>query len=131
MSCSLLQLYENASQRHEVRDWTERLKLWLKELSVFQKSLLYNDKASDEQIGINQVSNAELPIWLAAQRAVARYEGILLPVGPRERLLRRLLSWVGLIPPAPETPFEVNNESNSPEPYLRFAPQNSSFITVH
>lgn len=106
------------------------MRLWLKELSVFQKSLLYNDPASDEQIGEDQVPNVELPIWLAAQRAVARYEGILSPVGPRGRLLRRLLSWIGLIPPMPETPFEVHNDNNAPEPYLRFAPQIISLITV-
>ncbi|KAK7325345.1 hypothetical protein VNO77_29507 [Canavalia gladiata] len=113
------ELYKNASQKHEVHNWTERLRLWIMELSVFQKSLLYNDPASNEQIGVNQVPNAELPIWLAAQRAVARYEGILSPVGPRGRLLRRLLSWVGLIPPTPETPFEVHNDNSAPEPYLR------------
>ncbi|GAU34853.1 hypothetical protein TSUD_259330 [Trifolium subterraneum] len=119
MSCSLLQLYENFSQQHEVLNWTERLKLWIKELSVFQKSLVYNDNDLDEQIGVKQVPNAELPIWLAAQRAVARYEGILSPVGPRKRLLRRLLSWIGLIPPTPETHFQVENDGDSPEPYLR------------
>ncbi|KAK7262040.1 hypothetical protein RIF29_28368 [Crotalaria pallida] len=113
------ELYENANQKHEVQSWTERLRLWLKELSVFQKSLLYNEHASDEQIGANQEPSGELPIWLAAQRAVARYEGILSPVGPRERLLRRLLSWIGLIPPTPETPFQVDNDSSAPEPYLR------------
>lgn len=104
-----------------MRNWTERLKLWLKKLSVFQKSLIYtdNDNELDEQIDENQVPNAELPIWLAAQRAVARYEGILSPVGPRERLLRRLLSWIGLIPPTPEPPFQVENDGDSPEPYLR------------
>lgn len=124
----LLQLYENASQKHEVQNWTERWRLWLKELSVFQKSLLHSDPASDEQMGVNQVPNADLPIWLAAQRAVARYEGILSPVGPRGRLLRRLLSWIGLIPPLPETPFEVQNDNNTPEPYLRFAPQIYSLL---
>ncbi|KAG2370937.1 uncharacterized protein HKW66_Vig0211110 [Vigna angularis] len=115
------ELYENGSQRHEIENWTESLRLWLKELSVFQKSLLYNDPDSDEHIGINQEPNAELPIWLAAQRAVARYEGILSQVGPRGRLLRRMLSWIGLIPPLPETPFEVHNDNNTPEPHLRSA----------
>ncbi|WJX70151.1 hypothetical protein P8452_54289 [Trifolium repens] len=113
------ELYENFSQQHEVHNWTERLKLWIKELSVFQKSLVYNDNDLDEKIGAKEVPNAELPIWLAAQRAVARYEGILSPVGPRERLLRRLLSWIGLIPPTPETHFQVENDGDSPEPYLR------------
>ncbi|XP_019447627.1 PREDICTED: uncharacterized protein LOC109350779 isoform X2 [Lupinus angustifolius] len=109
------ELFQNATQKHYVQSWTQRLRLWLKELSVFQKSLLYNEHASDDQTG----ANGEIPIWLAAQRAVARYEGILSPVGPRERLFRRLLSWIGLIPPTPETPFEVHNDSNTPEPYLR------------
>lgn len=111
-----------------MRNWTERLKLWLKKLSVFQKSLIYTDNDLDEQIDENQVPNAELPIWLAAQRAVARYEGILSPVGPRERLLRRLLSWIGLIPPTPETPFQVESDGDSPEPYLRFAPQTALLL---
>ncbi|KAF1859484.1 hypothetical protein Lal_00010068 [Lupinus albus] len=106
------------TQKHHVQSWTERLRLWLKELSVFQKSILYNEHASDEKTCANQDTNGEIPIWLAAQRAVARYEGILSPVGPRERLFRRLLSWIGLIPPTPQTPFEVDNDSNTPEPYL-------------
>ncbi|CAL0332119.1 unnamed protein product [Lupinus luteus] len=110
------ELFQNAGQNRDVQSWTERLRLWLKELSVFQKSSLYNEHASDEQRDANQ---EPIPIWLAAQRAVARYEGILSPVGPRERLFRRLLSWIGLIPPTPETPFEVHNDSNTPEPYLR------------
>ncbi|KAF7843117.1 uncharacterized protein G2W53_000022 [Senna tora] len=113
------ELYKDASQKQEVQRWTERLRLWLKEVSVFQKSLRYNGSASDEQLGENQLTNGDLPIGLAAQRAVARYEGILSPVGPRERLLRRLLSWIGLIPPIPETPFEVDNDANALEPYLR------------
>ncbi|XP_058780348.1 uncharacterized protein LOC131653994 isoform X2 [Vicia villosa] len=119
LGTKISELYENFSQKHVVHSWTERLRLWLKELSVFQKSLLHNDNALDEQIGVNQVPNEELPIWLAAQRAVARYEGILSPVGPRERLLRRLLSWIGLIPLKSETPFQVENDGDSPEPYLR------------
>ncbi|KAI4355916.1 hypothetical protein L6164_004641 [Bauhinia variegata] len=113
------ELYKNSSQKQEVVNWAEKLRVWLKEVSVIRKSLLNDKQASDEQVGTNQVANGELPIWLAAQRAVARYEGILSPVGPRERLLRRLLSWIGLIPPTPETPFEVQNDSNAPEPYLR------------
>ncbi|XP_028772065.1 uncharacterized protein LOC114729242 isoform X2 [Neltuma alba] len=113
------ELYKNASQKPEVQKWTERLKLWLNEVSAFQKSLLYNGSASDEQQWLNEFNNGELPIELAAQKAVARYEGILSAVGPREKLLRRLLSWIGLIAPTPETTFEVDNDANSLEPYLR------------
>ncbi|KAK4269596.1 hypothetical protein QN277_022733 [Acacia crassicarpa] len=113
------ELCKNASQEPEVQKWTERLKLWLNEVSVFQKSLRYNGSASDEQRWLNELNNGQLPIGLAAQKAVARYEGILSPVGPRERLFRRLLSWIGLIPPTRETTFEVDNDTNSLEPYLR------------
>ncbi|KAI5432043.1 hypothetical protein KIW84_035976 [Lathyrus oleraceus] len=119
LATRISELYENFSQKHEMHSWTERFRLWLEELSVFKKSLLHNENALDEQIGVNQVPNEELPIWLAAQRAVTRYEGILSPVGLRERLLRGLLSWIGLIPLKSETSFQVENDSDSAEPYLR------------
>ncbi|KAI5432042.1 hypothetical protein KIW84_035975 [Lathyrus oleraceus] len=119
LATRISELYENFSQKHEMHSWTERFRLWLKELSVFKKSLLHNGNALDEQIGVNQVPNEELPIWLAAQRAVTRYEGILSPVGLRERLLRGLLSWIRLIPLKSETSFQVENDGDSAEPYLR------------
>ncbi|KAK4587661.1 hypothetical protein RGQ29_018891 [Quercus rubra] len=108
-----------ASQTEEVQEWTKRIKLWLKELSVFQQLFLNNQHASDDLLGVDQLSDTDLPIWLAAQRAVSRYEGILSPVGPRGRLLRKLLSWSGLIPPTPETPHELDSDSNAPELYKR------------
>lgn len=95
------------------------MKLWLKELYIFQQSLLKNKQASDSELRIDQLSDRDLPIWLAAQKAVSRYEGLLAPVGPRERLLRKLLAWIGLIPPPPEKPFPLDSESNASEPYLR------------
>ncbi|XP_054780893.1 uncharacterized protein LOC129288382 [Prosopis cineraria] len=113
------ELYKNASQKEEIQKWSNGLKLWLNEVSIFQKSLLYNGNASDEQQWLNELNDGELPIGLAAQKAVARYEGILSAVGPREKLLRRLLSWIGLIPPTPETTLEDDNDTNSLEPYLR------------
>ncbi|KAM3701945.1 hypothetical protein ACJW31_05G213000 [Castanea mollissima] len=109
----------NASQTEEVQEWTKRIKLWLKELSVFQQLFLNNQHASDDLLGVDQLSDTDLPIWLAAQWAVSRYEGILSPVGPRGRLLRKLLSWSGLIPPTPETPHELDSDSNAPELFKR------------
>nr|XP_023917388.1 uncharacterized protein LOC112028927 isoform X2 [Quercus suber] len=108
-----------ASQTEEVQEWIKRTKLWLKELSVFQQLFLNNQHASDDQLGVDQLSDTDLPIWLAAQRAVSRYEGILSPVGPRGRLLRKLLSWSGVIPPTPDTPHELDSDSNAPELYKR------------
>lgn len=108
-----------AIQTQEVQEWTKRMKLWLEELSVFQQLLRYSQNASDDLPGVQQLSDRDLPIWLAAQRAVSRYEGILSPVGPRGRLLRKLLSWIGVIPATPEVPYESDGDSNASEPYKR------------
>lgn len=94
------------------------MKLWLKE-SLFRHSYSSNGQTSDHLLDEDQLSNSELPIWLAAQRAVSRYEGLLSPVGPRGRLLRKLLTWIGLAPPTLETPFQVETNINASEPYLR------------
>lgn len=122
ISITRAQALKTAIQTQEVQEWSERMKLWLKDLSVFQQSSLYNQCVSDDLSAVQQLSDRDLPIWLAAQRAVTRYEGILSPVGPRRRLLKKLLSWIGLIPPTPETPYELDNDSNSSESYKRFAP---------
>ncbi|XP_042966513.1 uncharacterized protein LOC122300135 isoform X12 [Carya illinoinensis] len=108
-----------AIQTQEVQEWTKRMKLWLEELSVFPQLLRYSQNASDDLPGVQQLSDRDLPIWLAAQRAVSRYEGILSPVGPRGRLLRKLLSWIGVIPATPEVPYESDSDSNASEPYKR------------
>ncbi|XP_035539265.1 uncharacterized protein LOC109021288 isoform X2 [Juglans regia] len=110
-----------AIQTQEVQEWTKRMKLWLEELSVFQQLLRYSQNASDDLPGVQQLSDRDLPIWLAAQRAVSRYEGILSPVGPRGRLLRKLLSWIGVIPATPEVPYESDGDSNASEPYKRIS----------
>ncbi|KAG6725830.1 hypothetical protein I3842_02G050600 [Carya illinoinensis] len=110
-----------AIQTQEVQEWTKRMKLWLEELSVFPQLLRYSQNASDDLPGVQQLSDRDLPIWLAAQRAVSRYEGILSPVGPRGRLLRKLLSWIGVIPATPEVPYESDSDSNASEPYKRIS----------
>lgn len=116
------QAFKDALEKQEVQDWTKRLKLWLKEMLLFWQSFQYNEKASDGPLGVDQLSDRDLPIWLAAQRAVSRYEGLLSPVGPRGRLLRKLLTWIGLIPPTPETSFELDGDANASEPSKRFVP---------
>lgn len=110
------------------------MKLWLKELSVFQQAFRYSEQTFDDLLGVEQLSNKDLPIWLAAQRAVSRYEGRLSSVGPRGRLLKKLLSWIGLISPTPETPFELNADTNDSDSYARFCPipfTSSHFIILY
>ncbi|KAL5570654.1 hypothetical protein UlMin_027229, partial [Ulmus minor] len=109
--------FKDVLQTEEVHDWTKRLKLWLKELHLFQHSFQQEDMSSDDVLGVDKLSDKELPIWFAAQRAVSCYEGLLSPIGPRERLLRRLFTWSGLISPTPEKTFEPDGDSNASEPY--------------
>ncbi|KAF8024538.1 hypothetical protein BT93_F1650 [Corymbia citriodora subsp. variegata] len=101
----------------EIKDWTKKFKHWVLQASDLQNSdfLEILDGTSEVRSQLNQ----ELPIWLAAQKAVTRYEGILSSTGPRGRLLRKLLTWTGLVPPMPETPFEFKGDNNESEPYLR------------
>ncbi|KAL9435396.1 hypothetical protein AB3S75_021633 [Citrus x aurantiifolia] len=108
-----------ACQTEEVPEVVNRMKLWLEELSLFRQSYFSNEQTSDNLLGADQLSDGELPIWLAAQRAVSRYEGFLSPVGPRGRLLRKLLKWIGLATSTPETPFQLETDSNASEPYSR------------
>lgn len=108
-----------AHQTQEVQVWTTRMRNWIKGLSVFQKSYFYDEQPFDNLFQVDELSNSDLPIWLAAQRAVTRYEGLLSSIGPRGRLLKKLLTWIGFIPPSPEVPSELYNDSAASEPYLR------------
>nr|VDC69379.1 unnamed protein product [Brassica rapa] len=108
-----------AAQTQEIQDLSERVKVWLKELSLFKESYLDLAQTSDKFLEGESLSDSVLPMRLAAKRAVSRYEGLLTPVGPRERLFRKLLAWIGFISPGYETPFQLPNDSNASEPYLR------------
>lgn len=99
--------------------WIDKLKLWLKEQTYAENSLLLIENSSWDKLRSDQLPDADLPIWIAAQRAVSRYEGILSPVGPRGRLLRRLLTWTGLIPSLPEATIKSDVETEHLEGYAR------------
>lgn len=92
-----------------------KFKRWLEELSLRS----YDEKIYDELKG-TEILSSDLPIWVAAQKAITRYEGILSEVGPRERLLRKFLAWIGLIPSTPEQAFDLHSDSSSSESNLRF-----------
>ncbi|KAL6606413.1 hypothetical protein ACP70R_042066 [Stipagrostis hirtigluma subsp. patula] len=99
--------------------WIDKLKLWLKEQTYADNLLLLTENSSWDKLRSDQLPNADVPIWIAAQRAVSRYEGILSPVGPRGRLLRRLLTWTGLIPSLPEATVKPDVEKKHLEGYVR------------
>lgn len=87
---------------------------------LFHGSYSYDEHISDDVLGVDHLSEKVLPIWLAAQRAVTRYEGILSSVGPRGRLIRKLLTWIGLIHSSPKRAPDYNTDYTSSEAYLRF-----------
>uniref|UniRef100_A0A0E0L6S0 Uncharacterized protein n=1 Tax=Oryza punctata TaxID=4537 RepID=A0A0E0L6S0_ORYPU len=95
--------------------WIEKLKVWLKEQTYAENSLSLIENSSWDKLRSDQLPDADLPIWIAAQRAVSRYEGILSPVGPRGRLLRRLLAWTGLIPSLPEATIKSDIDTKDLE----------------
>lgn len=110
---------KTSTGKEDLQIWIEKLKLWLKEQYSPDNLLL---RMSDKKLGSDKIVDVgpELPIWIAAQRAVSRYEGLLSPLGPRRRLVRKLLTWTGLIPSLPEASvnFEIDNK-NYLENYLR------------
>ncbi|XP_010506707.1 PREDICTED: uncharacterized protein LOC104783275 [Camelina sativa] len=116
-----------ASQTQEIQEFSERMKVWLKELSVFKES--YFDQTSDSFLKEGFRPDSVLPIRLAAQRAVNRYEGLLTPVGPRAKLFRKLLGWIGFISPAYETPSQLANDSNASEPYFEYSSRRPIFLS--
>ncbi|EOX95510.1 Uncharacterized protein TCM_004990 isoform 3, partial [Theobroma cacao] len=119
ISYNLNEALKDASQEEETQNWIGRVKLWLEEVSFFQQSYFNNEQNFENVPGMDQLSDCDLPIWLAAQRAISRYEGFLSPVGPRGRLLRKLLARIGVIRPTSERPFQAHSDSTVSEPYLR------------
>jgi hypothetical protein len=109
-SLSQLQAVKTSTGKEDLQTWIEKLKLWLKEQYSPDNLLL---RMSDKKLSSDKIEDAvpELPIWIAAQRAVSRYEGLLSPLGPRRRLVSKLLTWTGLIPSLPEA--SVNFESDN------------------
>lgn len=98
----------------EVQKSFEKIKHWLDQrsfppsLGSFENSRLRNLSQSD----------SELPIWLAAQRAIPVYEGFLSSQGPRERLWRRFLTSIGFMPSMPDASLEIGNENKLIDPQL-------------
>lgn len=91
-----------------------------RDASNFRRSYSHRNQNSFNVLEEGSELVQELPIWVASQRAAARYEAFLSSAGPRERLLQKLLTWIGLAPPTPETRPELKNDNNATDPYLRF-----------
>ncbi|CAA7392024.1 unnamed protein product [Spirodela intermedia] len=110
---------KNPSQTDELKGLIERAKGWL-EKHGFPKAVHSHFEATfTDQLEYSQPEASELPIWLASQRASLRYQGFLSSIGPRERLMRKFLTWIGLIPSIPEASIDHDAGSKVSEIYLR------------
>ncbi|KAG1359298.1 hypothetical protein COCNU_08G007440 [Cocos nucifera] len=109
---------KSLNEAQDMQPWIEKMKTWLKEQYLPESAGLHGENISKNQFEYDQIEDGDLPIWLAAQRAVSRYEGFLSPVGPRGRLIRRLLTWIGLIPSLPEASIDFDNDDKYSETYL-------------
>ncbi|KAJ0968603.1 hypothetical protein J5N97_025520 [Dioscorea zingiberensis] len=103
----------------DMQIWIDKGKLWLKEQYSLERTRSIVESRSKNQLESNQIEDGNLPIWLAAQRAVPRYEGFLSSVGPRGRLIRKLLTWMEIIPSMPEAALDLEKDTNCSETYLR------------
>lgn len=110
---------KSLNETQDLQIWIEKVKIWLKEQYLPEYAGLHGENTSKNQLEYDQIEDGDLPIWLAAQRAVSRYEGFLSPVGPRGRLIRKLLTWIGLIPSLPEASVNFDNNDKYSETYLR------------
>lgn len=113
------QALKSSSEAADMQIWIDKVKLWLKERYSLERTQFMVESRSKNQLNSEQIGDGKLPIWLAAQRAVARYEGFLSSVGPRGRLIRKLLTWMEIIPSMPEASLDLKKETSYSEAYLR------------
>eukprot|EP01018_Ginkgo_biloba_P011882 Gb_17317 [translate_table: standard] len=116
--------WKSLGENEQAKFWTEGIKSWLKEPLWPNRG--YQSRIPREHGNLSQeylLSNLEkendLPIWVAAQQAVPRYEDFLSSAGSRGRLLRKLLVWMGLLPSEPPASIRLDRDGSSSEPYLR------------
>ncbi|KAL3642234.1 hypothetical protein CASFOL_013049 [Castilleja foliolosa] len=106
------EVFKSITQKQDTEILANNFKIWIKELSLSLKPYSYDEKMFDE---FNKQVDSDYPIWVAAQKAVKRYEGMLSEVGPRERLLRKFLAWAGLLPSTPEQAFDFDSHTTGSE----------------
>ncbi|XP_074272759.1 uncharacterized protein LOC141596482 [Silene latifolia] len=114
------EVIQNIGQNEDISLMIKRVQLWAKETSINQLPYTSEMQTSGDTFKADEDLDEELPIWLAAQKAVSRYEGFLSSIGPRRRLIRKFLSWIGFLPSIPEVPVEFDGDSSvGSEPYMR------------
>ncbi|KAH9618227.1 hypothetical protein KSS87_016171 [Heliosperma pusillum] len=114
------EVIQNVGQNEDISLMIKRVQLWAQETSINQQAYTFEMQISGDSLKADEDLDEDLPIWLAAQKAVSRYEGFLSSIGPRRRLIRKFLSWIGFLPSIPEVPVEFDGESSvGSEPHMR------------
>ena len=109
-SLFILQQLKQSREEDGSRNWAEDITEWLKEPL---KPDMDDDLSSIIADSLTQEEKEDyLPVWIAAQQAVPRYEAFLSSVGSRGVLLRRLLVWMRILPP-PDLEGILNVEDDS------------------
>lgn len=112
------QALKSSREAQKIEKWSEKVKLWLKGQFSLESTLSFGESRYGSQMHNAQLTDSDLPIWLAAQRAIPLYEGVLSSVGPRGRLIRKLLTRIGLLPPMSEASVILDSDSKHSETYL-------------
>ncbi|MQM01513.1 hypothetical protein Taro_034273 [Colocasia esculenta] len=110
---------KNSRQTNKLGALVERGKSWMKKQTFPQAMNSFIEGTFSDHSEDAKAEASELPIWLAAQRAAPRYEGFLSSIGPRGRLVRKFLTWIGFIPSLPEASVELDDGGKESESYLR------------
>ena len=110
---------KSSSEGQKIEKWIGKIKLWLQEQFSLESTLSYGENSSDNQMQRDEIADSDLPIWIAAQRAIPRYEGFLSSVGPRGRLIRKLLNRIGLLPSMSEASINLDTDPKHSKTYLR------------
>lgn len=114
------ELIQNSIGTDGMQVWFRKLPMWVQDSFLFRQPFSSEAQTLDSVSELDHELHSDLPIWLAAQRAVSRYEGFLSSMGPRSRLLRKFLTKLGLAPSTSEVPFQFDFDDNvASEPHLR------------
>ncbi|XP_051114771.1 uncharacterized protein LOC127240252 isoform X3 [Andrographis paniculata] len=119
----LNEVFNSIVQKQDPELMENKFMIWLKELSLYLKPQTYDEQIAGNLKGLDTLSS-DFPIWVAAQKAVTRYEGILKVVGPREKLFRKFLAWIGLVPSTPKQSIDLDMDNYESEAKL-----SSSFLS--
>nr|XP_009765325.1 PREDICTED: uncharacterized protein LOC104216882 isoform X6 [Nicotiana sylvestris] len=119
VSIWLTEVLERSITEDNAQIWAQKVKLWLKDFPIFQQTSSDNQHISNKPFEVDALSEDDLPLQKAAQNAVIRYEENLSAVGPRGRLLKKLLMLIGVLPSTHKQQFELEIDDNETESHLR------------